>query len=365
MSTPVFVDPEISTQADGAQSPRVPVPFPEDPYEAIRQAYLVETETPESPHTVASPTPLPDSTPPTRHAEDSVDSDTSGARSTPSDSTAPLSPDHPLTHASPTLVPILRRTARMAVRVLPAMSPGLSASIAEVAAMSDSTFLEDDDEEEDDEEDDDEEEDEEIEESSDSDSKSEDAEGEGPTAEDGDPAAGDEGLAAGDEGPSMRGESLSLGGDEAVPEGQQRAAPVVEKAVGEPLGLGFGALRHREIALGEGRMPSVFEVGQSSGSAPEPETPERVSALRQPTLTTWIDLEDGITYIDVSAYPPPAPPVRTPPSPEWSSGSLPVSSTPSIVPSSVSSPMIPLTDPSLVTSPATTETKGFLTELGA
>ncbi|GJZ70255.1 hypothetical protein Tco_0633805 [Tanacetum coccineum] len=140
MSTLVFVDLEISTQADGAQSPRVPVPFLEDPYEAIRQAYLVETETPESPHTVASPTPLPDSTPPTRHAEDSVDSDTSGARPTSSDFTAPLSPDHPLTHASPTLVPFLRRTARMAVRVPPAMSPGLSASIAEVAAMSDSAF---------------------------------------------------------------------------------------------------------------------------------------------------------------------------------------------------------------------------------
>ncbi|GKD93967.1 hypothetical protein Tco_1373804, partial [Tanacetum coccineum] len=86
---PVFVDPEISTQADGAQSPRVRVTFPEDLYEAIRQACLVETdteskpfkdtfetETPESPHTVASPTSLPDSTPPTRHAEDSVDSDT-------------------------------------------------------------------------------------------------------------------------------------------------------------------------------------------------------------------------------------------------------------------------------------------------
>ncbi|GKC22956.1 hypothetical protein Tco_1025106, partial [Tanacetum coccineum] len=94
----------------------------------------------------------------------------------------------------------------MAVRVLPAMSPGLSASIAEVAAMFDSTFckrfrssyeslpyqphrqtsfstfeLVKDDKEE-----------------------SEDAEGEGPTAEDGDPAAGDEGLAAGDEGHSMR-----------------------------------------------------------------------------------------------------------------------------------------------------------------
>ncbi|GJZ70347.1 hypothetical protein Tco_0633897 [Tanacetum coccineum] len=96
MSTPVFVELEISTHADGAQSPRVPVPFPKDPYEAIRQAYLVETETPESPHTVASPTPLLDSTPAIRHAEDSVDSDTSGARPMSSDFTAPPSLDHPL-----------------------------------------------------------------------------------------------------------------------------------------------------------------------------------------------------------------------------------------------------------------------------
>ncbi|GKD73517.1 hypothetical protein Tco_1331799, partial [Tanacetum coccineum] len=97
-------------------SPRVPVPLPEDPYEAIRQAYLVrtdtesepfkdpvETETPESPYTVAPPTSLPDSTP-------------------------------------PTLVLILRRTACMAVRVPPAVTTSLSASIAEVAAMSDSAF---------------------------------------------------------------------------------------------------------------------------------------------------------------------------------------------------------------------------------
>ncbi|GKA65029.1 hypothetical protein Tco_0764736 [Tanacetum coccineum] len=37
ISTPVYVDPKSSTQADGAQSSRVPVPLPEDPYEAIRQ----------------------------------------------------------------------------------------------------------------------------------------------------------------------------------------------------------------------------------------------------------------------------------------------------------------------------------------
>ncbi|GJR33975.1 ribonuclease H-like domain-containing protein [Tanacetum coccineum] len=116
MSTLVFVDPESSTQADEAQSSQVPVPLLEDPYKAIRQAYLngtdtesepfedpIDTETPESPLTVAPPTSLPESTP-------------------------------------PTLVPILRRTAHMVVRVPPAMSSGLSASMAEVAAMSESAF---------------------------------------------------------------------------------------------------------------------------------------------------------------------------------------------------------------------------------
>nr|GEU47848.1 hypothetical protein [Tanacetum cinerariifolium] len=283
MSTPVFVDPEISTQADGAQSSRVPVPFPEDPYEAIMK-----------------------------------DSDTSGARFTSSDSTAPLSPNHPLTHTTPTMVPSLRRTARIVIHVLRAMSPGLSASIAEVAAMSDSAFhkrfrssyeispsssppdlpsqkhswgtselVED--------EEDEEEEDVDVEESSDSDSKSEDAE--------------DEGLAMRDEGPDMRVESHGLGGDEAVHEDQQRATLVVELAMGEPLRLSYRALRCQEIASKEGQMPSVFEVGQSSRFVPEPERPERVSALRQPKLSTWIDPEDGRAYIDVLAYPPPAPPV--------------------------------------------------------
>ncbi|GKE36306.1 hypothetical protein Tco_1459711, partial [Tanacetum coccineum] len=167
--------------------------------QAIRQTYLVKTESPESPHTVASPTPLLDSTPPTRNVE---------------------------------IQWILTRPvlAHMAVRVSPAMLPGLSASIAKVASMFDLAFckrfrssyessplrsppdlpsrkryqgtseLVDDDEEED----------KEIEESLDSDSESEDAEDEGPTAEDEDPAAGDDSLAARDEG-------LGLGGDAAVP----------------------------------------------------------------------------------------------------------------------------------------------------
>ncbi|GKC55000.1 hypothetical protein Tco_1077745 [Tanacetum coccineum] len=320
MSTPVFVDPKISTQADRAQSSRVPVPLPEDPYEAIRQAYLVGTDT---------------DTPPISHVAESGGSDTSGARSTSSDSTAPLSPDHPLTHTTPTLVPILHRTVRMAVCVPPKMSSGLSASMAEVAAMSDSAFrkrfrsyykssqssstpdlpL--------------------RKRYQDSDNVGEDTEDEGPTAKDEDPPTGDEGLAVGDEGPGMGVERLSLGGYEAIPRGQQRATPVTETAMGEPLGLGYRALRRQEIALGEGRMPSVFEVGQSSRSVPESKRPKIVLALQQPTLTTWMNPEDGIVYIDVLAYPPPAPPAQTPPSPEWSSAL-----------------------------PATVETEGFLTELG-
>ncbi|GJW27354.1 hypothetical protein Tco_0041165, partial [Tanacetum coccineum] len=205
MSTSVFVDPESSTQADGAQSSRVLVPLPKDPYEAIRQTYLDGTDTESEPF------------------EDPIDTDT---------------PELPITVAPPislskstlpVLVPILCRTAHMAVRVPPAMSSGLSASIAEVAAMSESAFhkrfrssyesspsvsppdlpsrkryrgmfelVEDS------------EEDEEIDKSLDSDSVGKDAEDEGSTAEDEDPAAGNEGLAAGVEGPGMDDESYGL-----------------------------------------------------------------------------------------------------------------------------------------------------------
>ncbi|GKA49317.1 hypothetical protein Tco_0742390 [Tanacetum coccineum] len=202
---------------------------------------------------------------------------------------------------------------------------------------------------------DDDEEDEEIKEILDFDSVSEDAKDE-------DPAAGDEGLTAGDEGPGMVVESrglddeshglrdeshglddegytveshgLSLGEEEeeeGVPEGQQQAVLVMRTAVSAPLGLGYGALRRRELALDENHVCSTFEVGRGSGSAPKPERPERVSASRQPTLTTWTYPKDA----------------------------------PFIVPSPIFHPMIPLTVPSPVATPATAKTEGILTELGA
>ncbi|GJY43191.1 hypothetical protein Tco_0431404 [Tanacetum coccineum] len=236
------------------------------------------------------------------------------------------------------------------------MSPSLSAGMAKVAAMSEFTFL-------DDSEEDDDEEDEEIEESMDSDSVSEGAKDEGPTAEDEDPAAEDEGLTVRVEGPGMDDEGYGLDDksrgiddeghgaesnrlgleeeEEVVPEGQQQAAPVVGRTVSAPLGLGYEALRRRELALEEGDIYNTFEVGQCSGSTPDSERPERVSAFSSPHLP------HGQTR-------------RT-----WTSGSLPISPSPSDDPSPISSPMIPLTVPSPVATPAAVKTKGFLTKLGA
>ncbi|GKE89642.1 hypothetical protein Tco_1567117 [Tanacetum coccineum] len=243
------------------------------------------------------------------------------------------------------------------------MSPGLSGSMVEVAAMSDSVFhkrfrfsykslpsasppdlpsrkryrgtselVEDDEEEE-----------EEIDESLDSDSVSEDAEDEGPTAEDEDLATGDEGLAVGDEVPDMGVESRGLDDESHGLDDESRGLDDEGHSVeSDGLGLRYGALRRWELALEKDQVYSTFEVGQGSESALESERPERVSASRQPTLTTWTYSEDSMVYIDVPAYPPPTPPVQTPPSPEWSSGSLLISPSPSIVPSPISSPMISL-----------------------
>ncbi|GJT91672.1 hypothetical protein Tco_1080517 [Tanacetum coccineum] len=213
----------------------------------------------------------------------------------------------------------------MVVRVPPTMSSGFSASMVEVAAMSESTFrkrfrssyesspslsppdlpsrkryrgmselVEDSEEDEDDDED------EEIEESMDSDSVSEGAEDEGPTAEDEGPTAEDEGLTVGVEGPSMDDESYGLDG-------------------GSHGGRG-------------GRT-----WGSAAGSSGCGDNYDH-------TFKAWVWSVE---------------------TPEWTSGSLPVSPSPSVIPSPISSPMIPLTVPSPIATPATVETEGFLTELGA
>ncbi|GKA56309.1 hypothetical protein Tco_0755381 [Tanacetum coccineum] len=233
------------------------------------------------------------------------------------------------------------RTAHIAVRIPPAMSSGLSASMAGVAAIPSFAeallkYVRD---------------------------EGPTVEDEDPAVEDEDPAVEDKGLITGIDGPGMEDEGYGLDDDsrgiddeghsvesdglgleeeeEAVPRGQQQTAPVMGTTMSRPLGLGYKALRHQS-----GR-------------------PERVLAFRQPTLTTWIDPKDGMIYIDIPDYSPLAPPIQTPPLPEWTSDSLLIYPSHSDVPSPISSPMIPLTVPSPVAIPAAVETKGFLTELGA
>nr|GEZ34644.1 hypothetical protein [Tanacetum cinerariifolium] len=115
----------------------------------------------------------------------------------------------------------------------------------------------------------------------------------------------DEGQGLEDEGPGMEEEE-----EESAPEGQQQAVLVVDTAVSESLGLGYGA--------------------------------ERISVFRQPTFVTWVDLVDGRVYTNIPTYAPPAAHVQTPPSPEWSSGSLPVSPSSPVVPLPIASPVTTL-----------------------
>ncbi|GKF29916.1 hypothetical protein Tco_0096258, partial [Tanacetum coccineum] len=239
----------------------------------------------------------------------------------------------------------------MTVCAQPVMSPGHSAKVTEEMALSDSAFYTDSEEDEIGEEDTDEDKGYVL----DDEDHSLDDEGHGLDNED---------HSLDDEGCSLVKEGLGLKGseEEAVPEGQQRAALVVDTVVGEPRALGYGALRRRELAVEEDQVYNTFKVGQDTGSIPEPERPERVSALRQPTLTTWIDLEDSIAYIDVPIYLPLAPPAQTLPSPEWSSGSLPVSPAPSAVSSPIPSPMISLTVLSPIASPVATPTATISTD---
>nr|GFA34950.1 hypothetical protein [Tanacetum cinerariifolium] len=123
-----------------------------------------------------------------------------------SDSTAPLSPDHPLTHVSPTFTPtralFYRRTARMTIHAQPAISSGHSARVAEAMTLSDSAFCK-----------------------------------------------------RSEEGPGLKGRK-----EETVPEGQQQAVPAMDTIVGELLALSYKTLRRRELVVGEDQVPGTFEV---------------------------------------------------------------------------------------------------------
>ncbi|GJR85293.1 hypothetical protein Tco_0209304 [Tanacetum coccineum] len=256
--------------------------------------------------------------------------------STSSDSTTPLSPDHPLTYISSTPTPSHAlfhcRTTRMTMRVPPAMSLGHSARVTDAMALSNSAFSKryrssyespssssspalpvrkryrgtselilDTDSEEDKLGDKDIEEDESL----DADDEGERSDDEGHGSDDEGRSLGDEDHRLDEEGRGLEGEGLGLAEEEGVaPEGQQHVVPVVDTATSEPLGLRYGEARRRALKSIEEIAPSTYEVGQSSRSMP---------------------VQQGAD--------------KTPLSPEWSLGSLPVSPSSLIVPSPIASPV--------------------------
>nr|GEU82301.1 hypothetical protein [Tanacetum cinerariifolium]GEY01625.1 hypothetical protein [Tanacetum cinerariifolium] len=202
-----------------------------------------------------------------------------------SDSTTSLSPDHPLTHVSPTRASFHPRTTRMTMRVQPAMSPGHSARVTKAMGFLDLTFH--------------------IRCRSSYETPSSSSSltflvrkryrGTFELILDTDSERdelGDEDIE----------EDVSLDADdererekEAAPQGQQQAVSVVDTTVSEPLGLGYRAARHRTLESIKEITPSAYKVGQSSRSTLEQQGADRLHLFRCCL------------------------------SPEWSSGSLPIS----------------------------------------
>ncbi|GKC61562.1 hypothetical protein Tco_1089160 [Tanacetum coccineum] len=124
----------------------------------------------------------------------------------PSYSTLPLSPDHPLTQISPTPIPsrasYYRSTTRMIMRTKPTMSSGFSARVIEAMNLSPLSFQE----------------------------ESEEA---------------------------------------ASEEQQQQPVSVEDTAADEHLVLGYGVAKRHALKLAKGYVPSTFKVGQSSRSVPD------------------------------------------------------------------------------------------------
>ncbi|GJS52405.1 uncharacterized protein Tco_0625767 [Tanacetum coccineum] len=274
-----------------------PVLTSDDPYLIVGQAHTptaidIESEPEEAPSETEELQPLAARILPLTDDEFEA-SDLSNTRITsshsitPSDSTTSLSPDHPLTQTAPT--PKLsrplyyRRTTRMVMHIQPTLSPGFSARLTETMALSPSSFH--------------------------------------------------KRYRSSYETPSSSASpipSLTL----PIRKSLENEESEDEKA----LGLGYGEARSRALEIAGEIAPSTFEIGQSSRFTLDQMVADKTPTPRIPAHTTWIDHKDDTIYLDIEFDPPSRVPVQTPASPEWSSGSLPVSLASLTIPLPIASP---------------------------
>ncbi|GJT53729.1 hypothetical protein Tco_0988783 [Tanacetum coccineum] len=253
------------------QSSRVPVPLPNDPYIAVRQAQLVDTDTESDPeeapseaeelHPLGSRVPL--------MSEEFEASKPSGTRTVSShslvslDSTTPLSPSHPLTHVSPTPTPTRvlfhRRTACMASSY-ETSSSSLTLPVRKIYRGTSELIL---------------------------DTNSErDKLGEEDTKEDEEDESSD--VHDKRESQDLDNDGHDLGDED---HGLDDGIPIVETATSESLGLGYRALRRPELAVGEDQVHSTFEVVRALVPSPI------ASLVATPTATISVD-EDKFIEIE-------------------------------------------------------------------
>ncbi|GJR87333.1 hypothetical protein Tco_0211344 [Tanacetum coccineum] len=163
----------------------------------------------------------------------------------PSYSTAPLYPNHPLTQTSPTLTPsrasYYHSTLRMAMRTQPTMSLGFSARVTEAMTLSPLSFRK-------------------------------------------------------RYGSSYETPSSSASPTSSDPSFIKEVVPIKDTAADEPLGLGYGATRRHALELAEGHVPGTFKVGQSS-SIPDC-TITRSFTSDHPPATIVVDEEE---FLEVGA----------------------------------------------------------------
>ncbi|GJS16064.1 hypothetical protein Tco_0410536 [Tanacetum coccineum] len=288
MSTPSHFDIEIISHTDEAQSSRVPTHLPDDFHLIVGHDYTpatvdTESEPEEAPSKIEEFQPLVSRAPLIdEEFEVSKPSDTritSSHSLASSDSTTLLLPDQPFTQTSPTPTPTRvlfhRRTARMATRTQPTLSLGMSAQIAKATALSPSSFR-----------------------------KRYISSYETPSPS----SSLTLPIRKRYQGTSKLVENTM---DESSDSNAEREGSEDEGHADKPLRLGCGALRCHELTLGEGSVPSTFEIGQSYRSMSEQQRVEET----------------------------PTPRPRTPPSLEWSSDSLPVSPSSLVVPTPIASPV--------------------------